>query len=47
MESAVAKAIQLKYQPVALSWSDEKPAVARPSAFILIAKLNQKNRVRL
>jgi uncharacterized protein (DUF169 family) len=25
MESAIAKAIQLKYKPVALLWSDEKP----------------------
>ena len=28
MESAIAKAIQLKYQPVALCWSNEKPQVA-------------------
>ena len=28
MESAIAKAIQLKYHPVALLWSDEKPADA-------------------
>ena len=25
MESAIAKAIQLRYQPVALLWSHEKP----------------------
>jgi uncharacterized protein (DUF169 family) len=28
MESAIAKAIQLKYQPVALIWSNEKPQEA-------------------
>jgi uncharacterized protein (DUF169 family) len=28
MESAIAKAVQLKYQPVALMWSNEKPANA-------------------
>ncbi len=28
MESAIAKVIQLKYQPVALIWSNEKPADA-------------------
>ena len=28
MESAIAKAIQLKYQPVALMWSNDKPADA-------------------
>lgn len=28
MESAIAKAIQLKYQPVALMWPNEKPADA-------------------
>lgn len=28
MESAIAQAVQLKYQPVALLWSEEKPADA-------------------